>query len=275
MTILVTGGSGTVGRAMSRLTDRFSAPLRPTSRAQLDITEADALDLTGVTVVVNLAAATDVDRCEREPRWAEAVNRDGAENVARAARGAGARLVHVSTTAVFGGDDAPGPFAEGDPTHPPNVYARTKLQGEEAVLAAHPEALIVRTAWVFGGGAEDPKFVGKVAGRLRAGEPVSAVNDQWGSPTYAHDLVVGLAALLARRATGIVHLTNAGRATRHDMATHMKQVLGSSSEVRAVGAATFPLPARRSTDDSAISTRLHQLGVTMPTWQDALTRYLG
>ena len=123
MTILITGASGTVGRYLVRLGDRFPQALRPTGRGQLDITRPETFDLTGVTGVINLAAATDVDRCEREPDWARAHNRDGAENIARAAHAVGARLIHVSTTAIFGGDGACGPFDEEATPHPPNVYA--------------------------------------------------------------------------------------------------------------------------------------------------------
>src|SRR5262249_53962081 len=142
------------------------------------------------SAVVNLAAATDVDRCELEPEWAYRLNTFAAWNVALAAAEHGATLVHVSTTAIFGGDGAAGPFTERDVRHPPNFYAKSKLGGEQCVERIHARSFIVRTAWIMGGGASDKKFVGKVVAKLCAGEKVRAVSDELGSPTYARDLVV-------------------------------------------------------------------------------------
>lgn len=277
MAILVTGARGTVGGYFAELRGRFDEPLVLAGRNELDVADAQAT-LTyveqGFSAVVNLAAATDVDRCEREPEWAERLNAEAAANVATAAVATGTRLVHVSTTAIFGGDEAPGPFDEEAAPHPPNVYARTKLDGERRVRAIVPDACIVRTAWVMGGGVADKKFVGKVAARLQDGAPVMAVDDQFGSPTYAHDLVVAIAKLIGAQAQGTFHVTGQGRASRYDMAVEMKRALESTSEITRVPASTFPLPAARAISDVSRSVRLGGVGIEMPTWQDGLRRYL-
>ena len=280
MTILITGAAGMVGGYFDALSARFDERLELATSADLDVTDLDAVrarfDAERYRAVINLAAATDVDRCEREPNWAYALNAAGAKNVALAAAEHDATVVQVSTTMVFGGDGRSGPKSELDDPCPVNTYGRSKLRGEELARQVSGKSFIVRTCWVMGGGAADKKFVGKVADRLRAGDPIKAVDDQLGSPTYAHDLVCAIAALLATRAYGVYHVTNTGSATRLAMAREMKAILQSASDIEGVGADTWPLDAARAADDSSVSYALAPLGLgdIMPTWQDALARYL-
>jgi dTDP-4-dehydrorhamnose reductase len=238
MTILVAGGKGTVGSYFERLKDRFSEPLDIPVRAELDVTDLEAVmrrfGSVRYSAVVNLVGATDVDRCELEPEWAFRLNVAGAWNLALAARRWDLDLVQVSTVALFGADGAKGPFTEADRPAPVNVYAKTKLAGEERALQIAPRVYVVRTAWVMGGGPNDRKFTGKMRPKLQAGEPISAANDSIGSPTYAHDLVLAIRALLETKAYGLYHVTNAGVASRYEMILEMKAALGSSSEVIAV-----------------------------------------
>lgn len=280
MKLLVTGAGGVVGSYFRELSGSFAGPIDLCTRAELDVTDLEAcrkkLGSGEYSTVIHLAAATDVDRCEREPAWAYQLNAAAAANVAHAAREAGAELVHVSTTQIFGGDGNPGPFSEMDLPAPVNVYARSKLAGEELVKTAIDKLYVVRTAWVMGGGKADTKFVGKVAARIRAGEPIKAVDDETGSPTYARELVACIAALLERRAYGTYHVTNRGGASRYDMALEMKRILGSSSEITPVSASAFKLPAPRPKSDVSVSHALaaRGLGEFMSTWQQALENYL-
>jgi dTDP-4-dehydrorhamnose reductase len=280
MAILVTGAHGMVGSYFKSLADRFDQALDLTDVDSLDVTDLEAVRARiqggSYSAIVNLVGATDVDRCETDPVWAYRLNALGAWNCALVAEAEGLELVHVSTTALFGGDGALGPFSEVDTPVPPNHYARTKWEGERCVFRACRRSWVVRTAWVMGGGAVDKKFVGKVRDRLLGGEPIKAVADQWGSPTYAHDLVLLIRALMQTGAYGLYHGTNQGRASRYDMALEMKRLLDSSSTITEASAADFPLPAARSTSDVSVSVALpaRGLGDLMPTWQDALGRYL-
>lgn len=275
MNILVTGGGGVVAgyfRAACGAAEVLG-------RNELDITDLAAVqrrvEAGRYRVIVNLAAATDLDRCEADPEWAYRVNTAGARNLALAARASGARMVQVSTIGVFGGDGAPGPFSEIDPPRPPNVYARSKLAAEAEVRALDPMALVVRTAWVMGGAERDTKFVGKIRARLLAGAPIQAVEDIAGSPTYAADLVQGILALLEIRAHGLYHLTNGGSASRLEIAVKARGILGSRSEITAVKASTFPLPAPRASERSR-SLALPAVGLDklMRPWREALAAYL-
>ena len=271
MTILVTGAGGTVGAYFP--TEGFEHA----DRKVLDVTDPEAVNKKLATgryrAVVHLAAATNLDRCEKEPEWAYRLNTWSPEVMAKAARRHQVNLIHVSTVGIFSGRAT---YTEVDPPDPVNVYAKTKWAGEQAVLRHLPHATVVRTAWVMGGGQADKKFVGKVRDRLVAGEPVKAVKDIVGSPTYARDLAAGIQALMEKGAAGVVHLTNSGAASRYDMVLHMKEVLGSSSVVEAVDASVFPLPAPRPPSEVSRSLLLPTLGLdALRPWKEALEAYLG
>lgn len=280
MSILVTGGKGTVGSYFAARKDDFEAPLSLVDIEELDITDLAAvrahLQREKPSTVINLAAATNVDACETDVLPTYKLNAVGALNMAIGARECGAQMVQVSTTQIFGGDGADGPFSEMDLPSPPNLYAQTKLAGEMHVREQLPRAFIVRTAWIMGGGQKDKKFVGKVAQRMIDGAPIKAVNDQYGSPTYAKELVECIRRLLKTGAYGTYHATGKGAATRYDMAMVMKRVLGSTSEVEPVPASTFPLPAPRPKSDASESLALpaRGLGEVMSPWESALQAYL-
>jgi dTDP-4-dehydrorhamnose reductase len=275
---LVTGASGTVGSYTGPvLGSRFELDLA--SRVDLDVTDLTAVrrrvSSGGYAGVIHLAAATDLDRCEKEPSWAYALNVVGAWNVALACREHDAEMVHVSTVGLFCGDGRTGPFSELDEPAPVNVYAHAKWKAEQAVQAVGPRAYVVRTAWVMGQGAEgDRKFVGKVRGRLLAGEPVQAVGDIVGSPTYAPDLVEAIGKLVDTKAHGLYHATNRGAASRFDMVEVMRTSLGSSSATQSVPASTFPLPAPRPVSEVTEHFALRARGIEMRSWQDALHAYM-
>ena len=280
MSILVTGAKGTVGSYFAARRDEFSEPLELVDIEELDITDLAAVrayfEKSKPSCVINLAAATNVDACETDVLPTYKLNAVGALNVAIGAREQSAQMVQVSTTQIFGGDGAKGPFSEMDQPAPPNLYAQTKLAGEQHVREQVQRAYIVRTAWIMGGGKKDKKFVGKVADRLLNNQPIKAVNDQYGSPTYARELVECIRRLLLTGAYGTYHATGKGSATRYDMAMVMKEVLGSSSEVEAVPASAFPLPAPRPVSDASESLALpaRALGDVMSPWQEALKTYL-
>jgi dTDP-4-dehydrorhamnose reductase len=280
MTILVTGAGGTVGAYFAELAPTFSEPLDLAAKTDLDIGDLEAVRASAkkmrYSAIINLAAATDVDRCETDRAWAHRINTLGAWNLALAAAELGAEMVQVSTTQIFGGAGNEGPFSELDRPCPVNFYAKTKLGGEEMVRSVLARAYVVRTAWVMGGGVEDKKFVGKVAGKLKNGEPIKAVADQFGSPTYAKHLVLVIRELLKSKAHGLYHATNGGTASRYDMALEMKGILGSTSAIEPVSASAFPLPAPRPKSDASIGLNLaaRGLGGILPSWQEALAEYL-
>lgn len=261
--LLVTGGRGQLGVALSRYADT-------PGRDDLDLTEpasiAAALEAYAPAVVVNAAAYTDVDGAESDEARAGAINSGGAQSLAVACRERGIRLIHISTDYVFsgevpgGGDPATAPgFEPQDPTNPTTAYGRTKLAGERAVLAAYPEATIIRTAWLYTGPwrviLDQPggDFVATMIRLEAERETVDVVNDQWGSPTYVGSMADQLLGLLSAEKAGSVdargrtlHLAGAGRATWFELARAVFQFLGADPErVQPCTSEEFPRPAPR------------------------------
>jgi dTDP-4-dehydrorhamnose reductase len=248
-------------------------------KTSVDVRERDAVRSAILEarpdVVLHLAAATDVDRCEIEPEWARLSNSVGTENVALACREAGAELVYVSTGSVFSGEKADA-YVESDQPGPINVYAATKLDGERIVTAMLPRAYIVRAGWMIGGGAVDTKFVGKMAGFIAAGRtPLRAVDDTYGTVTYARDLLGGIRRLVATGKYGLYHMGNAGSCSRYDVALAIVDALGRKDiVVERAGSAAFPVPAPRPRSEAIRSERLQALGIEQRPWQDALREYV-
>ena len=281
---MITGAGGQLGGCLAALaTDRGRDVLALTS-SQWDITDPGAAEriIASGDVVVNCAAYTDVDGAESDEAGAYAVNAAGPEHVARACARAGARLIHVSTDYVFSGDfgdGEPRPYEPGDEADPRGVYARSKLAGERAVLAALPEAsqgIVVRTAWVYTGGT-GKDFVA-VMRRLAAGNgPVDVVDDQTGSPTYVADLAAALLQVADNRVPGpILHAANGGEVSRFGQARAVFEECGADpARVRPVSTARFPRPAPRPAY-SALGGRQSTAAGLAPLrpWRDALVAAL-
>ncbi|MEU4320053.1 dTDP-4-dehydrorhamnose reductase [Nocardia fluminea] len=238
--LIVTGARGLLGRQILRLAPQA----RGFGRAELDITDRAAVDaaLTPGAVLINCAAYTAVDAAETDVDAAFAANATGPGVLAAACAAAGARLIHVSTDYVFPGT-ARTPYEPDDPTGPETVYGRSKLAGEQAVLALG--AQVVRTAWVYSGVEGD--FVATMRRLEAERDTVTVVNDQLGSPTSAADLAAGLLELSTRAdAPRVLHATNSGTATWFDLAAAVFTELGADpSRVLPCASSEFPRPAPR------------------------------
>lgn len=249
--IVIAGAGGQLGGYLSSLAADQGREVLAHSSSQWDITDPAAAEriVQRGDVVINCAAYTDVDGAETDEAGAFAVNEAGPGHIARACAAAGARLIHVSTDYVFNGDFGgapPRPYEPSDQTAPQGVYARSKAAGEQAVLAALPEAVVVRTAWVYTGGA-GKDFVA-VMRRLAAGDgPVDVVDDQIGSPTYVGDLAEALLQIVDDRVPGpILHAANEGAVSRFEQARAVFEESGADpARVRPVGTDRFPRPAPR------------------------------
>ena len=241
--------------------------------SEWDITDASAAErfIEPGDVVINCAAYTKVDAAESDEDRAHAVNAVGPANIAQACARAGADFIHISTDYVFSGPKRT-PYEINDETAPVGVYGRTKLAGEFAVLAAMPDAHIVRTAWIYEGG-DGSDFVA-VMKRLAAGDKtVDVVDDQIGSPTYAADLVAALLEVAEGNIREpVLHASNAGEASRFEQAQAVFEAVGADpARVRPVGTDQHPRPAPRP-EYSVLSARLSaQAGLTpLRPWRDAL-----
>lgn len=259
---LITGASGQLGRALLRLLGNRAAG---TDLPGLDVTSADsvrtAVDAWDPLWIVNCAAVTDVDRCEREPELAMKVHRDGVANLASAGR----RLLTISTDHVFTGKKGrTRPFLEDDRALPANQYGRSKLMGELEALRSGPGNIVVRTSWMFSDREGLVPFIWRSLSRR--GE-VMAVSDQQACLTYAPDLAAAMVALMERDRSGVFHLVNRPGMTPARVADLAVRETGG--EVRRVEWSDLDLDAPRPFYSELGTSR----GVELPAIRDALKRW--
>ncbi|MHB8996639.1 MAG: dTDP-4-dehydrorhamnose reductase [Armatimonadota bacterium] len=272
--VLITGAHGMLGTALLS-----SAPtgVRVTG---FDIHDGDLTEQAGADAVIaahagdaviHCAAMTDVDGCTREPEKAMLVNGTATANVARACRQTGKRLVYISTDYVFAGDLGRA-YVEVDEPRPLNAYGESKLAGERAAaeLADH---LIVRTQWLYGPAGKN--FVSTIVNAAQTRPSLRVVADEWGSPTYVPDLAAGLWQLVAEPVTGIVHLTNSGVCTWHELATEALATAGLETPVEAIAAADWGSATVRPRYSPLANERWRELGhEPLRPWREAVREYV-
>jgi dTDP-4-dehydrorhamnose reductase len=283
MRIVVTGREGQVVRALIERGASLGHEIVAIGRPDLDLAGdagpiARALEAARPAAIVSAAAYTAVDQAEAEPDLATAVNVDGAAAVAHAAHALGVPLIHLSTDYVFDGTKRV-PYVEDDPTGPTGVYGRSKLAGEQAVLAAHDDVAILRTAWVYSPfGANFVKTMLRLAADR---DEIGVVADQVGNPTSALDIADGILAVAANLAgsraperRGLFHMTGAGEASWAEFATEVFAASaaagGPSARVRAIATSDFPTPARRPANSRLDCSKLAGAhGIRLPDWRQS------
>ncbi|MBD3426572.1 MAG: dTDP-4-dehydrorhamnose reductase [Candidatus Omnitrophica bacterium] len=288
MKILLTGASGMLAAAVIPVLERAGHRVVKTDRYPRlpGTSEMDITDLEGVCrnierespgYVFHLAAETDVDLCEKDPDHAFEVNARGTENVARAAREAGAKFLYVSTGSVFNGEKDE-PYTELDRPDPVSIYGRSKLEGESIVQGLFSEYFILRTAWLIGGWQIDKKFVYKIVQKILKGEKhLVAVSDRFGSPTFTRDFAGNLLNVIDTGKYGIYHMTNRGSCSRYEMATRIVEYMGRKNEVevKPVPFEDFPHLAPRGRSQVLANHMLDKLGLNnMPYWYRSLEIYI-
>jgi len=282
MRILVTGSTGQLGFEVVSALSQSGHEVIALLRREMDFLSPEAVaDRTKryqADWVINCAAYTQVDRAESEVEQSFVINRDSAARLAGAVAGYGGQLLHVSTDFVFDGKQSR-PYHEEDEAGPLSVYGRSKWEGEQAVRTALPEAIILRTAWVYG--IRGHNFVKTILRVAREGKPLRVVDDQLGSPTWARDIAGAIRALIQNRAKGTYHYTNAGSTSWHGFAT---AILAGATEagfelkttsVEPIPTSGYPTPARRPAY-SVLDTRKIQslLTAPIPHWRDSLNEML-
>lgn len=252
MRVLLLGASGQVGRAVIQSATADAVIISPSS-AQLNLRDSEALRAfvgdNRSDVIINCAAFTRVDDAEQDIESARAINAEAPATLAQAARDVNAHFVHLSTDYVFDGTGEP-PYAPAAPVNPLSMYGSSKLDGERGVLAANPNAAVVRTAWVHSGGGTN--FVATAVNLFLRGKVMHVVDDQISTPTRALHLATALWALVARpHLSGLHHFTDAGAASWYDVAHCVLDTLQRDgmrepgTAVIPVPTTAFPRPARR------------------------------
>lgn len=277
--VLIAGRGGQVARALAgTMPDGMSAVCL--GRPDMDITDFAsidrAMDEVAPTLVINAAAYTAVDQAESEPEEARRVNASAAGALAKAAAERGAAILHLSTDYVFDGRK-PAPYAETDEVAPLGVYGRSKLEGEQLVLASNPHAVILRTAWVYSPwGKNFAKTMLRVAD-TRA--ELSVVHDQRGNPTSAVDIALGIWKIVQTHARqpdrfepGIYHMTATGEASWAEFAEEILAVSaakgGPTARVKRITTAEYPTPTERPVNSRLNCNKLAStFDVRLPDWK--------
>ena len=290
-TLLVTGSTGlTARKVLEQAVDRYNVVLLgrtppPGSVARHRYIEADLTDTASVQravaearpqAIIHTAAMTDVDRCEREPELAWAVNVDGTGHVAEAARAAGAHLVFVSTDYVFSGET--GPYSETDATDPRSVYGKSKLAAEQVVQERCPDAAIARTSTLYGNAPGARRnFVGWLLDQLQGGAELTVVTDQVSSPTLADNLAEMLLALSAAHASGVYHTVGGEWLSRYELARAVADCFGyDASHIKAGRTADLRQGAPRPAHSGLVAEKIaRDTGVRPLTLREGLLALRG
>ncbi|MCE2566117.1 dTDP-4-dehydrorhamnose reductase [Komagataeibacter sp. FNDCF1] len=282
--ILVTGGTGQLASALAPYADVIRV-----GRPDFDFDHPDTIDtvlrVNRPAIVVNAAAWTAVDAAETNVDGAERANHTGPARMAAVCRELGIPFIHISTDYVFSGDKG-SPYVETDPVDPRSVYGRTKAEGEQAVLAAHPDSIILRTAWVYS--PYNRNFVRTMVEAAARRPELRVVGDQIGNPTSADALADVIMKIIARiRDTGwkadyagIYHAAGEGQASWYELACAAIEMAARHGNPRpaieAITTADWPTPAHRPHDARLDCTRLKQVfGCAPGPWRPEVRRVVG
>ncbi len=280
MRVTVTGAGGQLGAALVHEFRAAGHAVSSFSHGELDIARAAAVDAamrrTDPEVIVNAAAWTDVDAAEDSPIGAFEANAFGVRALASAARRHGATLVHYSTDFVFDGTTTV-PYVETDRPNPRGVYAMSKLLGEWFAADA-PRAFILRVESVFGGVPGGPPARGSIAtilDALRRGEPARVFVDRTVSPTYALDAARATRLLVENDAVGgVYHCVNSGSCTWYEFAQELARQGGFQARFATLAMTDVPMRPPRPQFCALSNAKLRAVGIDMPSWQDAIARFV-
>ena len=282
MKILITGANGMLAKEVK---EKFAIgnEIITTDVAELDITNEKAVfDFVSnlkPDYIINCAAFTAVDKAEECYELADKINGDGPTNLAKAAKSVGAKLVHVSTDYVFGGDlDISKDYKEDDKKQPVTAYGKTKLHGEQGIEENMEEYYIFRTAWLYGIGGNN--FVKTMTKLGTTRDEINVVSDQHGSPTYTKDLTEIIYQAIEKKIPyGVYHATNQGYTTWYDFTKEILTEQGIECKVNPVTTEEYIemmkiTQAKRPFNSQLSKDKLLEQGINVPEWKDGLKRYL-
>lgn len=276
MRILVTGVKGQLGYdVMNELAKRGHTGIG-VDVEEMDITDAakveQVIKASDVEAVIHCAAYTAVDAAEDNVELCHKINAEGTENIAKVCKELDLKMIYISTDYVFNGEGTR-PWEPDDEREPLNVYGQAKYEGELAVEKYLEKYYIVRIAWVFG--VNGKNFIKTMLNLSETHDELSVVNDQIGSPTYTYDLAKLLVDMVETDKYGRYHATNEGLCTWYEFATEIFRQAGKEITVHPVTSEQFPSKAKRPHNSRMSKDKLEANGFDrLPTWQDALNRYL-
>ena len=276
MKVLVTGVKGQLGYDVVKELEKREIEAVGVDIEEMDITDADCVNRVireaSPDAVIHCAAYTAVDAAEDNEELCRKVNAEGPRNIAGVCKELDIKMIYISTDYVFDGKGER-PWEPEDERHPLNVYGQTKYEGELAVQNTLEKYFIVRIAWVFG--VNGKNFIKTMLRLAETHDHLTVVNDQYGSPTYTYDLARLLVDMVLTEKYGIYHATNEGICTWYEFACEIFKQAGITIEVTPVSSKEYPAKAKRPENSRMSKDKLEANGfVRLPSWQDALGRYL-
>lgn len=285
MNILLTGASGQLGREWQHFFSRQSNDaflLLPYTSPQLDITHfeevSNEIAELQPEIVINCAAYTGVDKAEQERDRSKKINADAVAHLAAQCKKHDTKLVHYSTDYIFTGarkdrEQFPEGYPEDHPPDPVNWYGYTKWKGEEAIRASGCRHLIIRTTWLCGRFGKN--FVKTMLKYGKERDELQVVDDQWGSPGFADEVVENNFKLIEENAEGTYHLTSGGLTNWAEFANTIFEYSGIETRVKPISSEEFPTEAKRPKFSKLSTKKVEQLpGITITSWQEGLKRLL-
>lgn len=275
--ILVTGANGQLGSELRKLSvqqKQFEWVF--TDWQELDLCDLENLAASIATInpqiIINCAAHTAVDKAESEYELSDVLNHQAVAVMAQWSQAHNCKFIHVSTDYVFDGNSAVA-LTEEAPIAPINVYGVTKLAGEKACLAANPEAVIIRTSWVYSSFGNN--FVKTMSRLMVERDSLNVVNDQIGSPTYAADLAQAIVTILnhPKWQAGIYHFSNEGEISWYEFALAIQEIGGFDCVVSGIPSSAYPTPAKRPAYSLLDKTKIKQVyNVAVPNYKESLQK---
>jgi dTDP-4-dehydrorhamnose reductase len=279
--VLLIGANGQLGSDLKKVFAAAGDEVVALTHAQMDVCDSERVaamvEEIQPRVVLNTSAFHKVEECEKKPELAFQVNGSAAMNLAQACQKAGATLVHFSTDYVFGGYSRNTPLEETDRPAPLNVYGISKLAGEYLIASNTDRYFVVRVCGLYGIAGSSGKggnFVENMLKKALAGEAVRVVEDQVLTPTYTVDLAKAVRQLIQTEKFGLYHLSSEGQCSWYDFTRYIFEAAGVKAKLTGCKTADFPSPVKRPAYSVLSKAKLRKLGLSIPTWQDALPRYL-
>jgi dTDP-4-dehydrorhamnose reductase len=275
--ILVTGATGQLGSELKVLSENYSqfdwifADRTEVSLGDLSVLENQ---LNGIrpNIILNCGAYTAVDKAESEPKLANMVNHEAVKIIAQYANDHEVKLIHISTDYVFDGTSSTA-LTEEAKTQPINVYGASKRAGELACLGANPEAIIIRTSWVYSSFGNN--FVKTMQRLLKERDTISVVNDQIGSPTYAADLAQAIMDIVTTQEwiPGIYNYSNEGEISWYEFVQAIQEIGGYNCEVTGIPSSSYPTLAKRPAFSLLDKTKIKEVySVHVPGYKESLRK---
>jgi len=273
--ILITGANGQLGSELKVLSSKYSHfDWVFTDWQELDLCDLKNLEhnisIINPQIIINCAAHTAVDKAESEKELSDILNHQSIAIIAKWSYENNCQLIHISTDYVFDGNSSKA-LTENATTNPINVYGLTKLAGENACLNQNPEAIIIRTSWVYSSFGNN--FVKTMSRLMQEKDSLNVVNDQIGSPTYAADLAQAIMTIISHPnwKVGIYNFSNEGEISWYEFALAIKEIGGFECKISGIASSNYPTPAQRPKFSLLDKTKIKTtFGVEVPEYKESL-----